>query len=127
MKLTTGVISRDPSSFNAHIHICNLDKSAKIKASVEVFDWGVDQMWDAPAPVSVIPSGTVSLGPHTHHSFISLINQSTAQPSLLLGHYEVRITVSSLKNVVINCYAVDSFGKLVPGNTVNHKELVELV
>jgi hypothetical protein len=41
-------------------------------------------------------------------------------------HYEVRITVSDIKNVVVNCFAIDFSGKIITGNTVLHNGLVEI-
>jgi hypothetical protein len=125
-KLSTGILVRNPASFNAHVDIGNLNQSAKRNVSVEILDWGVDQLWDTPKPVPVSPSGTVTIGPHTLRSFIALITQSTAQPGLNLAHYEVRVTVSNITNVVVNCFAIDSSGNIITGNTVLHNNLVEI-
>jgi hypothetical protein len=64
--------------------------------------------------------------PYTLRSFIALINQSTAQPELNLAHYEVCVTVFDIKNVVVNCFALDSNGHMIAGNTVLHNSLVEI-
>ena len=109
-KLSTGILVRDSESSNAHIDVGNLSSVAK-KVKVEVFDWGVDQLWDKPKPVPVSPSEAITVGPHTLRSFIALITQSTAQPTLNLAHYEVRVTVSSTTNIVVNCFAINGNGK----------------
>jgi hypothetical protein len=124
-KLSTGILLRDPDSFNAHIDVGNLSSAAK-KVKVEIFDWGVDQLWDKPKPVPVSPSGTINVGPHTLRSFIALITQATTQPTLNLVHYEVRVTVSSATSIVVNCFAINSNGKIVTANTVLHHALVKL-
>jgi hypothetical protein len=125
-KLSTGLLLRDPASVAAHVDVGNLNQSAKRNVSVEVFDWGVDQIWDTPKPVPVSPSSTVTIGPHTLRSFLAAITQSTAQPGLNLAHFEVRVTVSNIQNVVVNCFATDSSGKVITGNTVLHNSLVEI-
>jgi hypothetical protein len=123
-KLSTGILVRDPASFNAHIDIANLNQSDKRKVMVEVYDWGIDQLWDK--PVLVEPAVSVTMGPHSLSSFPVLITQSTAQPGSNLSHYEVRVTVSDIKNVVVNCFATDYSGKVIAGNTVLHNSLVEI-
>jgi hypothetical protein len=125
--LSTGVLVRDVASFNAHIDVVNVDPTLSTTVAVEILDWGPDQLWDKPAPVPVTPSGPVTIGPHTHQSFISLITQSTAQPALVLALYEVRITFPDDRNLVINCFADDGKGGIVEGNTVLHKGLVEVL
>jgi len=125
-KLSTGILLRDPATFNVHVDVVNLNQNSDRKVTVEIFDWGVDQLWDKPKPVSVSPSGATVVGPHTLRSFLALITQSTAQPSLALSHYEVRITVSDIKNVVVNCFAIDFSGHVITGDTVLHSGLVEI-
>ncbi len=124
-KLTTGILARDPASCNAHIDIANLNQSGKRTVTVESYDWGVDCLWDQ--PVLIQPATKVSVGPHSLQSCSVLITNSTAQPGLNLAHFEVRVTVSDLKNVVVNCFALDANGKVVVGNTVLHRSLVEIV
>ena len=123
--LSTGVLVRD-ATVNAHIEVCNLSQSGNREVMVEIFDWGVDQLWDKPEPVLVSPPGRVTVGPHTFRSFIALITDSTAQPGTRLSHYEVRITVSNIKDVVVNCFAIDSSARVITGNTVLHAGLVEI-
>lgn len=124
--LSTGVLLRSKASINAHVDVVNLSQSDKRKVKVEIFDWGVDQLWSNPKPVPVSPSGSVTIGPHTLHSFLASITQSTTQPTLELLHYEIRITVSDIKNVVVNCFAHDSSGKIIMENSVLHNGLVEI-
>jgi hypothetical protein len=71
--LYTGVLVRDPASFNAHVDVVNIDPALSQTVAVEVLDWGVDQLWSNPTAVPVSPSGPVTIGPHTHRSFISPI------------------------------------------------------
>jgi len=125
MTLSTGILLRDPASFNAHVDVGNFSASRQI-IEVEMWDWGVDQEWDAPKQIPVSPSGAVIVNPNTLRSFLAVITQSTAQPSLNLSHYEVRVKVSDGKNVVVNCFAIEAGGAIVPGNTVLHKQLVEI-
>lgn len=125
-KLTTGILSRDSASFNVHVDVGNFDQKTDRHVTVEIFDWGVDQMWDNPQPVSVEPSGPIKIGPHSLRSFLAVIYQSTTQPTFILSHYEVRVSISDIRNVVINCFALDVKGKIRQGNTVRHKDLVEI-
>lgn len=123
--LSTGILLRDPESFNAHVDVGNFSPSRQI-VEVEMWDWGVDQEWDAPEPIPVSPSGAVIVNPNTLRAFLAVITQSTVQPAQSLSHYEVRVTVSDTKNVVVNCYAIKPGGAIVLGNTVLHKNLVEI-
>jgi hypothetical protein len=95
----------------------------------------VDQAWSAPTPIPVIapsgvPSGSipgsVTIPPNTHYAFIALVLQSTAQPALLLSHYEVRITLSSNAGIIVNCYAIDATSKIIEGNTALNHELAQV-
>lgn len=62
-----------------------------------------------------------------HPPFVHRSNHAVnAQPGSNLVHYGVRITVSDIKNVVVNCFAIDSSGKIIAGNTVLHNDLVEV-
>jgi hypothetical protein len=123
--LSTGVLLRDPVSFNAHVDIGNFS-SNKQMVEVEIWDWGVDQEWDTPTPIPVSPSGAIIVNPNTLRSFLAVITHSAAQPSQNLSHYEVRVKVSEVKNVVVNCFAIKAGGEIVLGNTVLHKNLVEI-
>jgi hypothetical protein len=125
--LSTGVLLREPASFNAHVEVVNLDPNDTHTVKVEIFDWGVDQVWNDPKPVPVSPSGSTAIGPHTNQSFIALINQSTTQPTLKLSHYEVRITLPRDKDIVVNCFAIEAGGRIIEVNTVRHRDLVEVV
>jgi hypothetical protein len=123
---STGVLVKDPASFNAHVDIMNIDPALSQTVTVAIFDWGVDQQWSNPTPVPVSPPGPVTIGPHTHQSFIALISQSTAQPGLALSMYEIRVTVPDVPQLVVNCFAHDASGNIIEGNTVRHDELVEI-
>lgn len=118
--LSTGVMLRDDGAFNANITIVNLDLRGQRKVTVQIFDWGVEQLWSAPTPVPIEPAGATTIGPHTQRAFIALITQSTAQPSLALSLYEVRVTADNINDLVVNCFAVDSNGLSIPGKTVWH-------
>src|SRR6516164_3072435 len=120
--LSTGVLVRDPASFNAHVDVVNVDPALSQTVAVEILDWGVDQVWSKPTPVPVNPSGPVTVGPHTHQSFIALITQSTAQPSLALSLYEIRVTIPDDPQLVVNCFARDASGRIIEGNTVLHAD-----
>jgi hypothetical protein len=124
--LSTGVLVRDPASFNAHVDVVNVDPALSQTVAVEILDWGVDQVWSKPTPVPVNPSGPVTVGPHTHQSFIALITQSTAQPSLALSLYEIRVTIPDDPQLVVNCFARDASGRIIEGNTVLHADLAEV-
>jgi hypothetical protein len=115
---------RDGGAFNANIVVLNLDPKVARTVTVQIFDWGVEQLWSAPAPETVDPSGATTVGPHTQRAFIALITQSTAQPSAPLSLYEIRVTVDNINDLVINCFAIDNNGLSIPGKTVWHKDLV---
>ena len=122
--LSTGVMLRDADAFNANITVLNLDPLVQRTVTVEIFDWGVEQLWSTPAQVTVGPSGATTIAPHTQRAFISLITQSTTQPALRLELYEIRVTVDNIKDVIINCFVVDNTGTSIPAKTVWHKDLV---
>jgi hypothetical protein len=124
--LSTGALARHPLSVNAHVDVVNLNADQSRIVTVEVFDWGVDQVWDKPTPVQVDPSGPIKVTPHSLQSFITLITKSTAQPDAALSHYEVRITLPNPDGMVVNCFATDNQGKVVEENSLLHKELVEI-
>jgi len=124
--LSTGVLIRDPASFNANITIVNTGNTTGQKATVEIFDWGVEQEWSTPTPIPVSPSGSVDIGPHTQRDFIALITKSTAQPALNLVLYEIRITLPLGSPLIANCFAIDNKDNLVATNTVLHSQLVSI-
>jgi hypothetical protein len=124
--LSTGVLIRDPASFNANVTVVNTGATAGQEAKVEIFDWGVEQVWSNPTPVPVGPSTTVAIGAHTQQDFIALITKSTAQPALNLVLYEIRITLPAHSPLIVNCFAIDEPGNLVAANTVLHAQLVEI-
>src|SRR5262245_15985267 len=93
--LTTGVLLRDLAATNAHVEVVNLDSTNSNTVTVEILDWGPEMVWNNPQPVAVGPTGPVTVGPHTHQSFIAVIVQSTAVRENHLSHYEIRITLSS--------------------------------
>jgi len=117
---------RDPASFNANVTVVNTGTAAGQTVQVEIFDWGVEQLWSKPTPVPVSPSAAVAIGAHTQQDFIALITQSTAQPSLNLVLYEIRITVPAKSPLIINCFAINLQGGLVAANTVLHAQLVTI-
>jgi hypothetical protein len=121
---STGVMLRDGGAFNGNITVLNLDPEVQRTVTVEIFDWGVEQLWSTPAPVPVEPSGATTVAPHTQRAFIALITQSTTQPQLPLELYEVRVTVDNVNDLIINCFAVDNNGASIPAKTVWHKDLV---
>ena len=122
--LSTGVLIRDPSSFNANVTVVNTGAAAGQTAQVQIFDWGVEQAWSTPTPVPVGPAAAVAIGAHTQQDFIALITQSTAQPALRLTLYEIRITLPANSPLIVNCFAVNQQGGLVAANTVLHAQLV---
>jgi hypothetical protein len=99
--LSTGVMLRDAGAFNANIIVLNLDPKTPRTVTVQIFDWGVEQLWSTPTPVTVDPAGPTTVGPHTQRAFIALITQSTTQPSLPLILYEIRVTVDNINDLVI--------------------------
>jgi hypothetical protein len=123
--LSTGILARDRSSVNAHIDIANFSASERTM-EVVLFDWGVDQLWEEPTPIPVTPAGSITVAPKSLRSFLALITQSTAQPAQQLAHYEVRVTVSDIEDVVVNCFALDGDGNVIAGNTVMHAGLVKI-
>ena len=122
--LSTGVLIRDPASFNANVTVVNTGATTGQTAKVEIFDWGVEQLWSKPTPVPISPSTAVAIGAHTQQDFIALITQSTAQPSLNLVLYEIRITLPVNSPLIVNCFAINAQGSLVAANTVLHAQLV---
>ena len=124
--LSTGVMIRDPASFNANVTVVNTGTAAGQTVQVEIFDWGVEQLWSKPTPVPVSPSTAVAIGAHTQQDFIALITQSTAQPTLNLVLYEIRITLPGNSPLIVNCFAINGQGSLVAANTVLHAQLVPI-
>jgi hypothetical protein len=124
-KLSTGILARDRSSVNAHIDIANFSASERT-IEVVLSDWGVDQLWEEPTPIPVTPAGSITVAPNSLRSFLAVITRSTAQPAQQLAHYEVRVTVSDIEDVVVNCFALDGDGNVVTGNTVMHGGLVRI-
>jgi hypothetical protein len=124
--LSTGVLHRDPASSEAHVQVVNLNPIDTHTVKVEIFDWGVEQVWNDPKPVPVSPSGPTAIGPHTNQAFLALINQSTTQPGQELGLYEIRITLPRHKDLVVNCFAFETGSRIIEVNTVRHRELVEV-
>jgi len=124
--LSTGVLIRDPASFNANVTVVNTGATTGQTAQVQIFDWGVEQLWSKPTPVPVSPSAAVAIGVHTQQDFISLITQSTAQPSLNLVLYEIRITLPANSPLIVNCFAINPQGSLIAANTVLHSQLVAI-
>jgi hypothetical protein len=122
--LSTGVMLREADAFNANVTVVNLDTKKGRTVTVEIFDWGVEQVWSTPKPVAVSPAGATTVGPHTQRDFIALITESTAQPSAPLTLYEIRVTVDDINDVVINCYALTNEGQTIPAKTFKHKDLV---
>ena len=120
--LLTGVLVRDPALSNAHVDVVNLAPNDTHTVTVEIFDWGVDQLWNDPKPIPVSPSGPTAIGPHTNQAFLALITQA-------ITHYEIRITLPRDKPLIVNCSAIDfqSGGRIIAGNTVRHTELAEVV
>jgi hypothetical protein len=120
--LSTGVLVRDPALTNVHVDVVNLAPNDTHTVTVEVFDWGVDQLWDDPRPVLVSPAGPTAIGPHTKQAFLAVTPQT-------ITHYEIRITLPRATPLVVNCSAIDfqSGGRIIAGNTVRHSELVEVV
>src|SRR5580658_4592325 len=118
--LSTGVLIRDPASFNANVTVVNTGATSGQNAKVEIFDWGVEQVWSSPTPVPVGPPTTVAIGAHTQQDFGALITTSTAQPALQLTLYEIRITLPEGSPLIVNCFAIDNQGNLVHANTVLH-------
>ena len=70
--------------------------------------------------------GSVSIPPNTNFAFLANIIQSTAQPTIVLSHYEIRMTLSSDVGAIVNCFAQDSVTRIVAGNTVLHHQLIQL-
>jgi hypothetical protein len=124
--LSTGVLIRDPASFNANVTVVNTGATVGQTAQVQVFDWGVEQVWNKPTPVPISPATAAAIGAHTQQDFIALITQSTAQPSLSLVLYEIRITIPAKSPLIVNCFAVDNKGNIVAANTVLHAQLVAM-
>jgi hypothetical protein len=108
------------------VTVVNTGATAGQTAQVEVFDWGVEQVWNKPTPVPISPSTAVAIGAHTQQDFIALITQSTAQPSLNLVLYEIRITIPAKSPLIVNCFALDNKGNIVVANTVLHAQLVAI-
>ena len=124
--LSTGIIVRGSADYNAGAAVVNLHPKNDVTVTVEMFDWGVEDLWSNPTPIQVGPEATSTIGPTTQRDFGALITQSTAQPGLNLVLYEIRITVSTIDNVVINCNASDVNGQPIAGKTIRHKDLVAI-
>lgn len=104
--------------------IVNTGATTGQTAKVEIFDWGVEQLWSKPTPVPISPSTAVAIGDHTQQDFIALITQSTAQPSLNLVLYEIRITLPANSPRIVNCFAINAQGSLLAAKTVLQAQLL---
>jgi hypothetical protein len=124
--LSTGVLIRDPATFNAVVTVVNTGAIAVQTAQVDIFDWGIQQGWCKPTPVGVAGSTAVKIGAHCQQDFNALITQSTAQPGATLSLYEVRITLPAKSKLIVNCFALDNHNNLVAANTVLHAQLVAI-
>jgi hypothetical protein len=113
--LSTGVLAPDSQIEGAEVDVVNINPTLSEIVTVETFDWGTDPISNKPTPVPVTPSGSVTIGPHTHQSF-------TVAPSFfsfLPRHfYEIRVTIPDGRQLLINCFALGTNGRVIEGNTV---------
>ena len=122
--LSTGVIIRGSDEFNANITVLNLDPVNRRTVTIEIFDWGVEQLWSNATTLPIQPTGPTTIDPNTQRDFVALITESTARPGEPVVLYEIRATVDEIADVVINCYAVASNGQPIAGKTIRHNDLV---
>ena len=92
--------------------------------TIEIFDWGVEQLWSNATTLPIQPTGPTTIEPNTQRDFVALITESTARPGGTVVLYEIRATVDKISDVMINCYAVASTGQPITGKTIRHNDLV---
>jgi len=124
--LSTGVMIRDPATYNANVTVVNPTAMTGLTAGVEIFDLGVEQTWNNPVPVAVDPSAAMTFGAHTQWDFIALVNQSIAQPGLDMTLYEIRMTLTANSPLIVNCYGINFDDGIVASQTVLHAQLVKI-
>lgn len=124
--LSTGVMMRDAATYNANVTVVNPTAMTGLTASVEIFDWGVEQTWNNPVPVPVDPSTVITFGAHTQWDFVAVVNQSVAQPEMGMTLYEIRVTLTANSPLIVNCYGISFDDGLVASQTVLHAQLVKI-
>ncbi|CAG7628923.1 hypothetical protein PAESOLCIP111_03053 [Paenibacillus solanacearum] len=121
--VSTGVLTREPGTISAVVNLVNVDKRHANSVTVEILDWS-----NYSNPISL----PVLIGENDPVLFpYSLAPQNLAvmyaDLDEVVSLYEIRITYSKEKNIIIN-----TFGRSVPpytsqeGNTVYHNLLVKV-
>lgn len=119
--LSTGVLAPDSQLGSVRADVVNINSTLSRTVTVEALDWGTDPVSSNPTQALVIPSGPVTIGPHTHQSFT--VNLSSFRPR---HFYEIRLTVPDDRQLLVNCFAFDSNGIILEGNTVLHEGLAQV-
>lgn len=105
--LSTGIINKTSSTIFAHIELLNLNSSSRT-VRVQVIDW----------------DNKASL----FNRLITVTDSNTVTVSVqdVAFHYEIRVTVPSTRNLIVNTFAIDNATITVENNNVLHRQLVRV-
>jgi hypothetical protein len=106
--LSTGTINKTRSTRFAHIEILNLLSSGRLLL-VQVIDWDRRAL--------IFNSLTIASVGNTNLS---------VDVSNVPFHYEIRVTVPTTRNLIVNTFAVDSGTFTVENNNVLQHQLIEV-
>ncbi|MBE5108133.1 hypothetical protein IGI01_23645 [Bacillus thuringiensis] len=120
---STDVLTREPATASAVVHIVNLDAYHAHYVTIEVWDWS---NYSNPVKLPVL------IGENTEVAFPYLLqgnNLAVVHANLddSIDLYEIRISYPGHSNIIANC-----FGRSLPpsasqeGNTMYHKQLVRI-
>ncbi|MNC22580.1 hypothetical protein D3C75_705850 [compost metagenome] len=105
--LSTGIINKTISTIFAHLEILNLNSGSRT-VRVQVIDWdNRASLFNSLVPVADSNTVTVSVQD-------------------VPFHYEIRVTVPSSRNLIINTFAIDNATFTVDNNNVLQRQLVRV-
>ncbi|WP_068773412.1 hypothetical protein [Paenibacillus sp. FJAT-26967] len=107
--LSTGTINRTRSTRAAHLEILNLNFSSRT-VRVQVIDWD--------RRVSLFNQLVTISANQNRFVTVSLAGVSF--------HYEIRVTVPSTRNLIVNTFAIDNDTFTVENNNVLQEQLVRV-
>ncbi|WNQ10084.1 hypothetical protein MJA45_21025 [Paenibacillus aurantius] len=107
--LSTGTINKTRSTVNAHIELLNLSNFFR-RVRVQVINWD--------SRTSLLDQ-TVNVSPNTNFAITTSVRDVSF-------HYEIRVTVPTTRNLIVNTFAVDSGTFTVENNTVLQHQLVRI-
>lgn len=105
--LSTGIINKTSSTIFAHVEILNLNSSPRT-IRVQVIDW----------------DNEASL----FNSLITTIRSNSVSVSVqdVPFHYEIRVTLPSTRNLIVNTFAINNATFTVENNNVLQRQLVRV-